>query len=281
MRVTETECRTALSSSALPGLDYALNPYRGCAFGCVYCYSPAVLRESRPWGEFVEVRRNIPNVLAKELKTVHRGVVGVGTVTDPYQPLEGRYMLTRFCLEQLLRHDFPTSVQTKSPLIARDLDLLKDFDRVDVGFSFSVMNEDFRRLFEPKAPPAKVRLRALGKVVEAGVEAWAFLGPLLPGVTEDDVDELIQRLVATGVRTIMVDELRVRPVTWHNMKAALEDHPVLRYVHERALWKEPRYFVGLKRRIRELCSASGIIYQDAFPRGPGRIREEQTPVRMG
>ncbi len=122
MRVSDVDCKRALGPSKLPGLDYALNPYRGCAFGCVYCYSPAVLREARPLGSFVEARRNIPNALARELKSSRRGLVGIGTVTDPYQPLEGRYRLARLCLEQLLRYDFPISIQTKSPIVIRDLD---------------------------------------------------------------------------------------------------------------------------------------------------------------
>lgn len=250
----------------MPGLDYALNPYRGCTFGCVYCYSPAVLRESRPWGEFVEVRRNIPNVLARELKTIRRGVVGVGTVTDPYQPVEGKFKLTRFCLEQLLRHDFPTSIQTKSPLVTRDLDLLEGFTSVDVGFSFTTLDESLRRTFEPRAPPNRRRLAALKQLTKAGVETWAFLGPILPGVLEGDLDELLSQIAETETKVLMVDRLRVRPLTWINIKRALTDRPILGHMHRKALWEDPDYFSRMIGRIKDKSQHLGLEYRDAFPR---------------
>ncbi len=275
MRVSETECKTALVRSSLPGLDYALNPYRGCAFGCVYCYSPAVLRETRPWGEFVEVRRNIPNVLARELKTIRRGVVGVGTVTDPYQPVEGRYRLTRFCLEQLLRYDFPVSIQTKSPLAGRDLDLMAEFSSLDVGFSFSTLDESLRRTFEPRSPPNRSRLAALKRLTEAGIETWAFLGPILPGVLEEDLGELLLRVAETGTKVLMVDRLRVRPLSWENIKKALVDRPILVHLHRKALWEDSSYFSRMIDRIKDRCRQLDLDYRDAFPERSNQAESPQ------
>ena len=160
MKVCEVTCTTALSPSNLPGLDYALNPYRGCSIGCVYCYAPSVLREERPWGRFVDVKRNIPAVLAKALKRKARGMVGLGTVTDGYQPLEGRYHLTRYCLEQLVRFDFPVSVQTKSSLVLNDLDLLRRLSDAEVGVTVTTLDEAQRRHFEPFASPSERRIAA-------------------------------------------------------------------------------------------------------------------------
>lgn len=277
MRVSEVDCRTALSPSRLPGLDYALNPYRGCAFACAYCYSPAVLREARSWGSFVEARRNIPYVLAKELKSRPPGVVGIGTVTDAYQPLEGRYKLTRFCLEQLVRYDFPISIQTKSPLLLRDLDILDSFRHADVGFSICTLDDDLRRLFEPGAPPTRARLSALERVASSGIDTWAFLGPILPGVTETHVDELVQLIASTGTKVVVVDRLRVRPLIWENLRRTLEDHPALEYVHRRALWEDPGYFEGILRRIRRLCREVGLVCEDAFPTRTLRRQAGQRP----
>ena len=98
MKINEVKCKSALSLSALPGLNYSLNPYRGCQHNCAYCYVPNVLRIKRTeWGNFVDVKINIPLVLSKELKIKKSGVVGISTVTDPYQPVEKKYMLTRYC----------------------------------------------------------------------------------------------------------------------------------------------------------------------------------------
>jgi len=135
MRIREVKCKTALSKSNLPGLDYSLNPYRGCQHSCAYCYVPNVLRIKRnEWGSFVDVKTNIPNVLSKELRIKKPGVVGISTITDPYQPAENNYKLTRYCLEQLLRHDFPVCIQTKSDLVARDIDLISKFSKAEVMY---------------------------------------------------------------------------------------------------------------------------------------------------
>ncbi len=276
MRVKEVDCRSALGPSRLPGLDYALNPYRGCAFGCAYCYSPAVLQETRPWGGFVEIRRNLPNVLARELKSRRPGVVGIGTVTDAYQPLEKKYTITRFCLEQLSRHDFPVSIQTKSPLVLRDRDLLSTFAQADVGFSFSILEEPLRRIYEPRAPPVSVRLSALGEMTSSGIETWAFLGPILPGVSEADLDELLELIAATGTKMLMADRLRVRPAIWENLRHAMKDRPVLEYAHRRALWEDVEYFPRVLERVRVRCRQLGLTYQDAFPRQSGEQKGQIT-----
>ena len=105
-KLKEITCKSALSISNLSGLDYALNPYKGCEHGCIYCYAPSVLREDRNWGEFVDIKRNIPSVLAKELKTKKKGTIGISTVTDPYQPVEKKFEITRKCLDQISKNDY-------------------------------------------------------------------------------------------------------------------------------------------------------------------------------
>ena len=137
MKVTEITCKTALNPSSLPGLVYSLNPYRGCQHKCAYCYVPNVLRIKRcKWGEFVNVKTNIPVVLSKELRNKKQGVVAISTVTDPYQPIEKKYLLTRFCLEQLLRADFPISIQTKSDLVTRDINIISKSNISDQLFTY-------------------------------------------------------------------------------------------------------------------------------------------------
>src|SRR5512137_1135841 len=124
MTVRLMECKSAVSPSRLPGLDFALNPYRGCSHRCVYCYAQDVTRfeMGKPWGEEIVVKTNIVAALKKQLEKKSQGVFGIGTVTDPYQPLEKEYELTRGCLSLLRRKGASVSILTKSDLVTRDLD---------------------------------------------------------------------------------------------------------------------------------------------------------------
>jgi len=169
MKITEIKCKSALSKSRLPGLDYSLNPYKGCSHNCAYCYVPNVMRITRKeWGTFVEVKTNIPNILSKEIRKKEKGVVGISTVTDPYQEVEKKYKLTRFCLEQLLIHDFPVCIQTKSDIVTRDIDIIKKFSNAEVMFSIGTINDSERKILEPNSPSIKSRLEAMKEISENG-----------------------------------------------------------------------------------------------------------------
>jgi DNA repair photolyase len=222
MKTTEVTCKYAISPSRLPGYDYALNPYRGCGHGCAYCYAPDVLRERREWGTFVDVRRNIPTILAKEVKKKKKGVVGIGTVTDAYQPIEKKTNVTRFSLEQLLKEDFPICIQTKSDLVLRDRDLIERFSDSEVGFTVAFMDESTRKLFEPNASPIERRLSALRTLSDGGVKTWAFIGPILPHVSLDELLELAGRIAETGVDHVLVDKLNLRRSTRKNILRRLD-----------------------------------------------------------
>ncbi|HEY7588304.1 MAG TPA: radical SAM protein [Thermoplasmata archaeon] len=265
MKIREVSCKTALSPTRLPGLDYALNPYRGCGIGCVYCYSPSVLREERPWGRFVDVKRNIPGVLAKELKRLDRGVVGLGTVTDGYQPIEVRYHLSRYCLEQLARFDFPVSIQTKSSLVRKDLDLLKRMRDVEVGMTITTMDDGMRRRFEPFSSPSDRRTETLRSLNAAGIRTWAFVGPILPGVTETTLPRLLEAIRDAGTEHVMFDRLRFREGIWERMEPAA-DAAGLRERYELAR-DRPESSSDVEREILRLGAALGLRVEPAFPGG--------------
>ena len=212
MRITEVKCKTALSKSNLPGLDYSLNPYRGCQHNCAYCYVPNVLRIKRnEWGSFVDVRINIPTVLSKELKNKKPGVVAISTVTDPYQPVEKKYRLTRYCLEQLLRHDFPVCIQTKSDLVTRDIDLISKFSKAEVMFSIGTLNDNERKILEPNSSPIQNRLDALKQFSNEGIETSVFFGPIYPTVKTSDISTIIDNFIKFGATEIMIDKLNLKP----------------------------------------------------------------------
>lgn len=190
IRIREIEARTALNRSGLPELDYSLNPYLGCLHGCRYCYAIDMTShwEARDnWGEVVAIRTNIASVLSREVNKKKRGLVGIATITDPYQVVESRYRLTRSCLSILLRHGFRVSIQTKSPLVLRDLDILSENpDRVDVGLSLATLEPGVARVIDPYAPSPQARAQALSRLASAGIDTWAFLGPIIPGLNDSE-----------------------------------------------------------------------------------------------
>lgn len=183
MLIREVASRSLLSKSGIPGVDYCVNPYTGCAHACRYCYAEFMKKftgHREPWGSFVDVKANAPEVLRRQLKRARRGTVMLSSVTDPYQPVESKYRLTRQCLAVLLEYQFPVDVLTKSPLVVRDADLIARFKDIDIGLTITTDNERVRKAFEPNAPPVAARLRALKELHEKGISTYVFIGPVLP-----------------------------------------------------------------------------------------------------
>lgn len=181
--VREIRSRTVLTKTRIPGHDYCVNPYVGCAHGCTYCYASFMRRftgHAEAWGGFVDVKRNAPEILRRQLRRARPGSVLVGTVTDPYQPAEETYRVTKGCLEALAEARLRVNVLTRSPLCARDVDLFRRFSDIAVGLSIGTDREDIRRLLEPRAPPIPERLAALRALHAADVRTYVFAGPLLP-----------------------------------------------------------------------------------------------------
>jgi DNA repair photolyase len=155
----------------------------GCGHGCRYCYASFMRRftgHMEPWGAFVDVKVNAPQLLRKQLKRKRRGSVSLSTVTDPYQPLERNYRLTRGCLEALVDHQFSVNILTRSPLCLRDIDLFKQFKDIEVGFSITTDDEGIKKIFEPHSPSIHSRVKALETLRKEKIRTYAFIGPMLP-----------------------------------------------------------------------------------------------------
>ncbi|MDP6459371.1 MAG: radical SAM protein [Candidatus Hydrothermarchaeota archaeon] len=258
MKVREVTCKTALSPSRLPGYDYALNPYRGCQHACVYCFAPSVLRELREWGSFVDIKVNLPRVLSQEVKKRRKGVVGISTVTDAYQPIERRYRLTRSCLKLLLKHDFPVVIQTKSSLVLRDLDLIKKFSTAEVGFTITAYDNELAREYEPYASGVEERFGALERIINEGVRTWVFIGPIMPHITDEGygLEGLISRLADLGVAEVIVDRLNFRRGVREKVMLFIEGHyPELL---ERYSNLNDSYFDRVKGEIAGLCKENAM-----------------------
>ncbi len=181
--IREVQAKSILSKSGIPGVTYCVNPYVGCAHACKYCYATFMMRftgHTEKWGSFVDVKMNASELLNKQLKRAQRGTVMLSSVTDPYQPAEAKYKLTRKCLEALALHQFPVSILTKSPLILRDMDLITEINDIEIGLTITTDNDRVREIFEPNAPPISARIDALKQLHNEGIRTYVFIGPLLP-----------------------------------------------------------------------------------------------------
>jgi DNA repair photolyase len=218
----------------------------------------------RDWGNFVEVKKNIPNTLAEELKKKKKGVVGISTTTDPYQPAEEKYKLTRYCLEQLLKHDFPISILTKSPLVARDIDLLSKFSDVEIGFTISTINDEERKMLEPGTESIQSRINAIAKCNKNDIITYAFLGPLYPTMDEEKLIKLVRQIKNAGASYIMVDRLNLRPGIWKSMSEALQKNPAALKIWKEAIFGDGAVYENLYKLLEEMCRDADIEYKDAW-----------------
>jgi DNA repair photolyase len=203
--VKEVSAKSVLSRSGITGITYCVNPYVGCSHGCRYCYASFMKRFSRhtePWSSFVDAKVNAPTVLKKQLSRATKGLVLMSSVTDPYQPLEKKFGLTKACLEALSEHDFPVDLLTKSPLVVRDIDVFSSFSDLEVGITITTDDERMRCLFEPHAPAIADRIDALKQLFLAGIKTYAFLGPLLPMKPER-----LAAMVAPYVHSVLLDRM--------------------------------------------------------------------------
>jgi DNA repair photolyase len=163
------------------------------------------LKRKDKWGTFVDVKTNLPELLERQLRGGPRGRVSISTVTDPYQPVERKYRLTRRCLQILLDHGRTISILTKSDLVLRDLDLLRQFASCEVGLTITTDNENIKKLFEPNSPSISRRIEALKKLKEVGIATYAFIGPLLPANPEK-----LGEMIAPFADSVLVDRMNYR-----------------------------------------------------------------------
>ncbi|CAG7649936.1 radical SAM protein [Paenibacillus allorhizosphaerae] len=198
------------ASGYLTGYSHTLNPYVGCAFACSYCYvreMPVAKFRGEPWGTWVDVKQSAAALLAKELKKAKRKgpvTIFMSSSTDPYQPIEYKTQLTRSLLELMTAQEAPDFlfVQTRSPLVTRDIDLLQQLgSRVRVSLTVETDLEPVRKAFSPAAPPIAARLQALRRLTQAGVPVQACLSPVLPSS-----DRFAEALVSTGVTRFCIDD---------------------------------------------------------------------------
>ena len=262
----EIVCKSALTKTGIPRYDYCLNPYGGCAHACVYCYASFMCRftgHTERWGEFLDVKVNFPDVLARQLsgrRTRPAGKVLLGSVTDAYQPAEARYGLTRACLQLLADYRLlAVNILTKSHLVQRDLPLLRELPACEVGFTVTTLDRAVAGALEPGASPPQLRLAAAGALIKAGIPVWVFVAPLLPGLTdtEESLTALFRALHETGVGEVLVDYLNPYPAVVNRLKGAYRRHfPAALPALEEYLRRPGGYRDEVAGLIRELNEAA-------------------------
>jgi DNA repair photolyase len=268
----EEPCRTALNKVTGMAFRWSLNPYTGCVHRCTFCFVRAFeARADRPWddryGRSIRVKVNIAEVLGRELarRSWKRELVAVGTATDPYQPAEGRFRLTRACLERLAGARTPVHLITRGPLIVRDIDVLADVARrapLSITVSIPTVDREVWRRTEPGTAPPAQRLRALSRLVEAGLDVGVGMAPILPGLSDspESLGAVVRAARDAGATGIWANLLYLRPGTREHFLANLgRDWPDLLPSYERLY--AGRAYLGkaeidpVRRRVNELRRA--------------------------
>jgi DNA repair photolyase len=284
----EEPCRSALNRVRGMPFAWSLNPYMGCAHRCTFCYVRAFeARADRPWddryGASIRVKTNVAEVLRRELArpSWQREPVAVGAATDPYQPAEGRYRLTRACIEAFAEAASPFAIITRGPLIVRDVDVLVEAARradVSVTFSVPTLDHEIWRRTEPGTAPPRQRLRALSRLVEAGIDARVGMAPILPGLSDrrELLAEVVREARAAGATGIWANLLYLREGTREHFLAALErDWPELlpRYeqLYRRGAYLQRDETERVRKRVRALARSHGV-------RDRRRVRLEPAPA---
>ncbi len=288
----EEPCRSALNRVRGMPFPWSLNPYMGCVHRCTFCYVRAFERRAeRPsddrYGRSIRVKINVADVLRRELARAswEASDVVIGAATDPYQPAEGRYRLTRACIEVLGAFANPFSIITRGPLIVRDVDVLTEAAvkaAVSVTFSVPTLDEDVWRTTEPGTAPPRQRLRALSVLAEAGIRASVGMAPILPGLSDrpDQLRRVVEAARAAGASGIWANLLHLKPGTReHFLECLARDWPELLPRYE-SLYDHGRAYVPageaepVRDRVRALARSHRILDGRPEPLTPP-ARDEQ------
>jgi DNA repair photolyase len=278
----EEPCRSALNRVKGMMFEWSLNPYMGCVHRCTFCYVRAFERRAdRPsderYGTSIRVKVNVVDVLRKELArpSWERDTVAVGAATDPYQPAEGRYRLTRGCIQAFAEASNPFSLITRGPMIIRDLDVLTEAARrakVSITFSIPTLDEEVWRKTEPSTAHPRQRLRAVRELVEAGIKVGVGMAPILPGISDrpDQLREVVKAAREAGATGVWTNVLFLRPGTReHFLEQLARDWPE-QLEHYLELYKGRAYLRSaetkpLREQVEALAREYGVRDRRAAP----------------
>ena len=286
----EEPCRTALNRVKGMPFPWSLNPYTGCAHRCTFCYVRGFERRAdRPaddrYGRTVRVKVNIAEILQRELarRSWAREEVTIGAATDPYQPAEGRYRLTRACIAELSRARTPFSIITRGPMVWRDVDVLREASvRAEVSVNVSVPTLDDRvwRTTEPSTAPPRRRLEIVRRLVDAGVRTNVAIAPILPGLSDrpELLAEAVHAARQAGAHHIWANVLNLRPGTReHFLEALARDWPEEQERYER-LYAGRSYLS--KQEIASVTSQVAALAREHAVQTRPALRPRPEPIQL-
>jgi DNA repair photolyase len=265
VKIKEINAKSIIVKSNLPDSDYVVNPYVGCKHGCIYCYARFMKRftdHNEPWGEFLDVKVNAPDLVPINSEKYKGKSVTFSSVTDPYQPIEKKYKVTRGVLEKLVDLEPELCIMTKSVLVTRDIDVLQKFKRCKAGVSLSTLDADVSATIEPFAASPQKRISAVKKLYSVGVSNFVFISPILPGIT--DWRKIIDQTM-DFTDEYWFENLNIRPAYWVSIKNWLKkNYPELLGEYQKIRKSGKAYWKQLEREIRDFAEQQGIKYTIYF-----------------
>jgi DNA repair photolyase len=287
----EIQCKTALNRVSGMRFKWSLNPYQGCHHGCVYCFARAhAKRADRDYEEGfstqIRVKINVVEVLRRELssRSWKNDLVAFGTATDPYQPIEGKYRLTRGCLEAFRDFKTPVDLITKGTLIVRDVELLTELSKraeTTVIFSVPSVDEDVWRKTEPGTPPPRQRLSALRKLVQVGVKAGVGMAPILPGISDSpkQLEATVRAAAEAGACFLWCNVVYLKPGTREYFFQFMQKEFPHLAKHYEALFPKPYAPHGVKEKLEETISTFRNQYK-IWDRRKVKLEPPPTPTQL-
>ena len=289
--------RSVLTRCLSPRMPFAwmINPYRGCEFACKYCYARYThefmeLRDGLDFERKIYVKQHTAWLLRQELKKVRAGEeIAIGTATDPYQPAERRFGITRAILQEFARHKgFSIGLVTKSPMVLRDLELLKAIaanNQISICMTVTTVRTDLARILEPRAPRPDLRLMAVQKLTEAGIHAGINCAPVLPGITDSpaDLERVIRAAAQAGARFVHVNPLFLKPCSEKVFMPFLEEKfPQLVAMYRQRYAGRAYLPEEYKKRISALAKKYREKYKIGLPdrRPPQRVTSPVESVKQ-
>jgi DNA repair photolyase len=273
MKIKIIKVKSIITKSGLPDTDFVINPYVGCQHGCIYCYARFMKKftnHSEPWGKFLDVKINAADLIPKNTQKYENKSIFISSVTDPYQPIERKYKLTREILKNLISFQPNLCVMTKSDLIIRDIDLLKKFKNCIAGISLSLIDDNLRKEVEPFASSVEKRINALKQLKKAKIKTFIFISPMFPELSHSSSSEpapwkkIIEK-TKNWVDKYWFENLNLYSTLRNNIFQWLKNHhSELVKKYQKIYFTKNNYWNFIEKEIENYCHKNNLNFKIYF-----------------